>query len=515
MSFEEKKEKSLADFITLFNTSLLKYWRIALGPALVLFGLSLFASFKADDYFKSDFLIYIQPQKFENSLLDGTEPGEMKERMDALLQEILSKNKVRALIEKFDLYPTLSKSKAGMEIALLKFHNARTISPVKSVINAQDQKLAFRVAFTHNNPNTAFKVAKEISELFISESVINDQSKIRGELGFLESELEEARKQLEGMEKQRKEFIQGNFDTLPQNLNAAIARLENAQAQLASNTAMISSALVRRENLQRDYSLLKNRLPQAGTIPQSGDPVESIAQLESALSILLSRYHEKHPDVVQTKKRISALREQVKSGGGSPSRGPIGESMEARSVRLQRQEVGIRVSELEKENEVLKETIAKLERDIPQMPIKEHELLKINRDYANVEATYQKLLTAKQSAGLKDSLIQGQKASQFQIIDQAELPNIPAGPDRPLMMIGGLLGAISLFFLIPFLTSMFNSSYKFSTEVENELDLEVIGVIPPMVTPFSVIEGRRVNAMASIASVMMLVLGAAILFFSV
>jgi len=517
MNLGEQKEKSLQDLTTIFTTSIRRYWRIAFAPAAVVLALVLFTAFRMPDYYSSDFLIYIQPQRISSKLIETPDNDEMKERLEALLQEILSRPRLRAIIEQYNLYPHL-EGPIGKAQAIEAFRNAILIGPAKSATGAKLQQ-TFRIGYTHSDPKTAYEVTDAVSSLFIEESVVTRRSETQGTEEFLDAELSVAKRKLEATEKSVREFVTKNFEQLPENLKAGIARLENSQSQMATNSQLITTNLARKENLQREYSSLKAA---GGTVSPSqlagsGSPQEQLSQLESALLVLTSRYSSKHPDVINTRKRIQSLRSQVSNPGAAKATGGfvVGESVAARSVRRELEETGLKILSLEKENSRLRVEIEKLEQNIKVMPIREQELLKIKRDYENIQSNYSKLLSAKEDASLQSNLVKSQKATQFRIVEPAETPVEPAGPNRILIIAAGILAALAIFSLVPMVMYILNGSFKFRSDIEEELGLEVIGVIPPMITPRQVIENRKVVAFCSLVSLVVLAGGGAFIFVAI
>ena len=91
------------------------------------------------------------------------------------------------------------------------------------------------------------------------------------------------------------------------------------------------------------------------------------------------------------------------------------------------------------------------------------------------------------------------------------LPVIPAGPNRLLFFAGGLITGVLVLIAVPLGLFFMNSSFKFRDELENELGLPVIGVLPTMDTPRAAALARRASSTSVVASVLCLAAGAAII----
>jgi polysaccharide chain length determinant protein (PEP-CTERM system associated) len=403
----------------------------------------------------------------------------MSERLEALVQEILSRPRLRAIVDRYKVYPALQGVRAR-EKALRRFRSHIGLVPAESP-TGKSLLQTFRLTFTHADPQITFEVTKALSNLFIEESVVTRRSEVQGTEEFLDAQLRESRQKLEEIENLVQRFVSKNYGKLPEHLDQAVARLENAQAQLTSNTQLIGANLQRKANLEGELvDAQRVSAPVAG----GGDGGEGIEQLEAALALLRSRYSEEHPDVVATKRRLEAFRSQGRNGRGTRGGGGRGTQASPLILSIKRQlgEVDVALTSLKTENEHLKGSIADLQKDIEQMPVKEQELLKTQRDYANVRENYERLLAAKEETGLQLSMIRSQKASQFGIVEPAEMPVIPAGPPRLIILAGGIVGGVASFLALPFLLMMLSHSYYTRSEVEDAVGCAVLAVVPPLGT---------------------------------
>ena len=475
------ENKSLSEQLTPFFYSFKRYWRICFCPAVLVFLITSFLAIKLPDYYTADAVIFIQPQRLASKIIDNPSDKEMQSQMEGLIQEFLSRPRLRAIIDQYKLYPEISGTGAAQR-AIIKLKNDISIIPVKSETGTTTLQ-TFQLKYTHQDPQIAYGVTKTLSNLFVEESLIAKKSEAQGTEEFLDSKLRESRQQLEATENKVQGFVKENYGRLPDQLEAAVARLQNMQTQLSTNSQMLAANQMRRSNIDQELSIARKSAETVGSNENSGDPQERLAQLQSALVVLRSQYSDKHPDVIRTKARIEALQERLKSGGGS---GGVGYTIDSPAVSRARRELGeldVQIKSLSTENERLRKDIIQLEKDIQEMPLKEQELAKIKRDYENKKAVYERLLAGREEAGLQGDLIRSQRAAQFRIVQPAELPGFPAGPNRILIIGIGILAALVTFSAIPAVLYFVNDSYKFREDIENELGVSVIGVIPGIDTP--------------------------------
>ena len=75
---------------------------------------------------------------------------------------------------------------------------------------------------------------------------------------------------------------------------------------------------------------------------------------------------------------------------------------------------------------------------IERTPAREQELLILERDYSNIHANYQRLHEKRMNSRISENLEKRQKAERFRILDPANLPRKPEGPEGYLIVLAGL-----------------------------------------------------------------------------
>ena len=381
MKLDEQSNQSFSDLIAPIKIALDRYWRIAWPPATVIVILGLFLSIKLAPYYSADVLISNQQQRMNSKLVVSPSKEDQNERLQSLIFEVISRPRLSNILDQYPVYPNLKGAKLKDD-ALKKLRASLEITPESST-TGQRLNQTFRLSFSHRDPQLAYQVTKAISDLFIDESMLNTKIETEGTVEFIDTKLREARQQLEATEKAVQDFQKQNFGKLPDDFQSTDARLKSAQSQLATNSQMIIAKTEKLNFLRREMQLVSQEAPvNAGNVDNISDPESGLAQLESALVVLRSKYSDEHPDVISTKKRIEGLRARIagsrtgKSEGNLPSRG----NPETRSVRRAIGDLEAELVALNQENVNLKNTLTQLENNIKDMPIKAPDLIKIKRD---------------------------------------------------------------------------------------------------------------------------------------
>lgn len=507
MKLNEQSNQSLSDFIAPLKIALDRYWRVAWPPAVVFLLLGLLLSIVLSPYYTSNAIITNQQQRLNSKLAVTSSKDEQIERLEALKLEVVSRPRLSNILDQYPVYPKY-KSARLKEVALKKLKNALDLSPYEGTSAGQKLAQTFKLSFSHSDPEIAFKVTKAISDLFIDESMLNTKIETEGTVEFLDTRLREARQKLEATEKTVRDFQKQNFGKLPDDFQSADVRLKSAQAQLANNSQMIIAKTEKLNFLKKEIQLVASEVPSGGNTENITDPEAGLAQLESALIVLRSKYSDEHPDVIATKKRIEALRARLGKGTGTKGGGTVGRGgAEARSVRREMGDIEAELVALNQENKSLKDAIVELENNIKEMPIKGQDLIKIKRDYENTRETYDKLLAARQEADFQKDLVSSQKGEQFKIVDPPTMPTEPDGPPRLIIAIVSVILSILLFFGISFGCYFSNSAFKTKDEIESELGIPVLGVVPPIATINSSLRKQKATNKSILLSFFALIVG--------
>ena len=519
----EPINQSFSEMVLPFKAAVNRYISVVWAPALAIGCFLLVLAFMLPSYYVSQVTVSVQQSKLATKVIDANTKEEQIERLNNLVLETLSRPSLLSIIDKFRLYPNYAGIR-GKEKALKKLRDNLTID---SALSTTGEKLSqtFVLTFSHENAGTAYDVANEISNLFIQESTVSSRQVSEGTVEFLDAKLRETKTRIETTEQQIQKFNRENLGKLPEHKELAISKLDAARAQMAMNSQMVSAKSARLENLKREIAIEAKEpfyLPSDFAGGQNLAPAsaeESVNQLEGVLEVLKTRYSDDHPDVIATRKRLELARGKVKGGDKGSSTGnsrlPRPTSPEIKALR---REIGDAVSELDilnAEAARLKKAIEIQENDIREMPMKEQELTKITRDYENLKLTYSKLQVQRDEAGMQRDLITSQKGTQFKIIDPPSKPQIPAGPPRAIIAGVGVGLGLVLMFGLPILMLFLNSSYKFKEEVEADLGVTVLGIIPPMNTPNAVTHDRRSRSLSVVASAATLLVASVAVFFLV
>jgi uncharacterized protein involved in exopolysaccharide biosynthesis len=194
------------------------------------------------------------------------------------------------------------------------------------------------------------------------------------------------------------------------------------------------------------------------------------------------KYTPQHPDIIRLESLIADLQAGVGTEGkGSKSSGLlINDSGAVRTLKRQRYGLNNDINQLERDIANLQLQVNEYQNRVENTPKREQELLSLRRDYTNMNKSYNSLLQKKLEAELSVEMERKQKGEQFRIIDPARLPVLPIKPDLKLIFMMVIASGLAIGGGIIFLLEYQNSSFRDSKEIEDELGVSVLAMVPPI-----------------------------------
>jgi polysaccharide chain length determinant protein (PEP-CTERM system associated) len=504
-------------------------WLIVVPFVLVAAGTMAVSSLLPNRY-RSESLIIVIPQRVPESFVRSTITSEVDQRLQAISQQILSRTRLERIILDLNLYP--EQRRVGMMEDIVQRMRLQDISiNIARGPRRSEDSASFRVGFAYSDARTAMRVTERLASLFIEENLRDREILAEGTDQFLESQLEEARRQLLENERKLAEYKTRFMGQLPSQLQSNLQVLQNAQQQLQT----MSDSLLR----DRDQKvMLEGMLAEVVAQPPAArvstgsregtrttTPVTAEAQLEAArqaLAELSLRLKPEHPDMVRAQRAVreleqkaaaEALKQPLSPEGtlGAASNAPE-DVARARRITELRSQIGTlqnQIAAKEREQGQLKDTIRTYQARVEAAPGRESEMVSITRDYETLKERYTQLLSKREDARIAANLERRQIGEQFKVIDPARLPERPESPDRARINLMGAIAGLILGFGFAALREYRDTSLRKEDDVIVALALPVLASIPQMLTTVERARQRRRRLALSVATVVAVAIVAA------
>jgi polysaccharide chain length determinant protein (PEP-CTERM system associated) len=414
---ESPQEKTLADYIDIARRR--RFYFLAPAAFVLLFGTILV--FLLPKVYRSDAVVLIESQQVSADLVRAAMTSFADERIEVIKQRVLTTANILEIIKKFNLYPGELNRKGPSEV-VEQFRENVVIERVSVDSRRRDAvTIAFRLGFLDSSARTAQSVTSELLTLFLSENVKTRSARAAETTEFLSSEAQKIQVQITDIETALARFKQENRNSLPELGNANQAELDRLNDTYRTIGGQMESLKGRVDVLQSQVSVVSAQGSEQGG-------AQNVAALEADLARLLSRYTEKHPDVIALRQRIDEARqkESVSAPVLSPAVAQLQSQIDAaRSEQrfLEGQRTGV-----EAQIKVVQERIAKA-------PEVEQQYKNLLRDYDNLQSKYQELKDKQIEARISQNLEEEQMGERFSVVEPPQLPAEPAAPDRGKLLL--------------------------------------------------------------------------------
>lgn len=560
--------KSFKEWLETFKR---RKWSLIITAVLISIIVIAIAYFLPAKY-RSTATILIERQEIPQDFVRSPITTFADQRLQVIQQRVMTSANLFQVIDKFDLYKKLRETQPR-EIVLdkmrdaisLDFISADVIDPLSG--RPTEATIAFSVSFEHETPGLSLKVANEIYTLFLNENIKQRTQTVKETTLFLENEAVKLEQDITGLEQQLSEFKTGNVENLPELVTMNISMIDRTSQQIASIDQQLRSLRERRifldtqlaqtdpnsalyntqgERLLSDsdrLKILRTELSQVSGIYSANHPdvlrlKREITALEAevgkggginALKLELKtlqqqlqeaqgRYSDQHPDVKSLKKAIDSLQQELSaSGNKTPQKEiPVDNATNPAYTQLitQLKAVNSEISSLNISRSALQSKILELEQRLINSPEVERKFRALNREYLTLQAKYADVKAKLSEAKISEALEIGNQGEKFTLIEPPLFPNTPVSPNRPLIMVLGVLFGVSLGLGLALLRETLDGAVYGRTEVLSITSMIPLAVLPTITTKKELSKRRAIKWLALLTiCVSVLVLFAAIHFF--
>ncbi|MBL4608279.1 MAG: hypothetical protein JKY01_10705 [Pseudomonadales bacterium] len=464
-------------------------------PAIIAFtmvlSISILYAVFASPVYKSSATILIEQQEIPQDLVRSTVTSFADQRIQMIMQKVMTFAKLSVLIKKFDLYADL-REKQPLEVAIDKIRkdiNWKMISA--DVIDPKSGRpvsasIAFVLSYKNESARTAQRVANEITTLFLSENIKNRQAMASEAEAFLSVEVVRLEKEANKLEIKLSDFKEKNLRSLPEMTSLNLNIMERTEQELLGVGRQIQSLDERKIMLEAQLSQLNPRAREfSNDTEQVLSPEARATLLQNKYVSMLAVYTTSHPDVMNTKRELDEIiamgaipadvlfiKKQQKMYQEEQLTAPpsriewLQEKHKALEDKLEavRNHLPIMIEEadspayiqvatslktaisdighLKETKKALKKKLDNLELSIMAAPSVERAFRSIARDYDNTLAKYHEVKEKQLQASLAKALEQESKGERFTLIEPPMQPIKPDSPNRLMIMVLGFIFSI-------------------------------------------------------------------------
>lgn len=461
----------------------------------------------------SDAVVLVQQQQVSPTLVQPNVDVSLEAQLESIRQQVLSRTRLQPIIDNHHLYPkhhgvlALFDPADPVEQMADKDIQIKLVEAASHTPN-QQTLTAFDISYSAPRPELAQAVNEELTELFVQEHAASQARFSQTTTNFLQTELADARADLDAQDAKVKAFKAQHSGELPDQLQGNLQVLAGLQSELQDNERAISTAQQQKlylQSLVQQYQSAQSDLGGNGSVnPSSLD--DQLKSLEMQLAAERSQYTDNYPDVVALKDQIAKTKELKKEAeakaksdsktdddsDNSSSVGALqvqnGAPTQIMQIQSQLKANQLEIQSLQGSQKRIEAEIGGYQARLNAAPMVEQQLDEISRGYVESSKNYDTLQQKLQDSELASSLQQNQQGEQFSIVSPPSFPAAPSAPNHILISLGGLGVGLIIGLMLAVLLEFTDVRIQKESDLEGIVSARVLVGIPKLSTP---VEDRR------------------------
>lgn len=475
-------------------------WLIIL-PAIAVACAVAWVVWSLPNIYQSTTMLTVRPPTIPNAMVPSISYDDLSLRINNINQQVQSRSSLEPLIVKYNLYQAERQKGVTMEEAVNRMRNRIVVDIEQGGDNSNIP--GFRISFSGRDPQTTRAVTAELASKYVNAQAEGAQGQAEQTREFFQRELEKAQKELDDIANNRLDYMMANVSRLPSSAQAMIGQLTGLREQqkaliteigrMRDTRTFLSRTLGdQQEQSARDNTEVAEDLADPKKTQAYGMLLSQKTTVDAELQEMLSTLRPENPDVKKKQAQLDSIKRELAQmeTDATTKVAQIRTRREGRSdIRIKRDEYEIDKldKEIARQEGVLGQSesqIAALQERINSVPDAEVALETMNRDYMTKKALYDQLLEKKRDADLAATVQINAQGETIQVVDPANLPQVPVAPKRlTLIGLGLALGlavgfALALLFEVPRLLTI-----QTIDDAAHYTGLPVLACVPDLLTP--------------------------------
>jgi polysaccharide chain length determinant protein (PEP-CTERM system associated) len=408
------------------------------------------------DVYESSARVYVDTRSVLQPMLKGlalqTDP---RQEVAIMVQTLLSRPNLEIIARESDLDITTSDALQYEALINSLSNNIK--------LKAVGRDNLYVISYNHQNPEMAKTVVQETLDLFVEGTRGSSRRDSAAANQFIDEQIIEYEVRLSSSEQRLADFKrkysdllpnQGsfytNYSSLEQDLEQTKLTIKETEQQIAALSNQINAT-----KPSADGFAFRSSEAETGLTTRYDNRIET---LEGNLDLLMLKYTELHPEVVEVNNLLDSLtrlREQdiedyINSNTdttGADRIGSIASALKLEMSKLKGQIASLMVREANFINK-----IDFFKQKIDLVPQVEAERTALNRDYQITQKKYLELLSRKEQSTLSQRADVSSEDVQFKVIDPPTTSQTPSGPNRlmsySIVLLLGYAAGLGLAFVI-------------------------------------------------------------------
>lgn len=484
-----------------------RFWAVATAWVVLILGT--IGVYTVPNQYDSKARVFVDTQSILKPLLSGmTTVPNVEYQVNQISRTLLTRPNVEKVIRMVDL-DLNSKS--------TKDHEKLVDDLMKDIkFSGTAQNDIYTISYTHKDPKIVRDVVQAFLTIFVESSFGDKKQDSQKAIAFINEQIKNYEQKLVAAEAALKEFKLKNIGLLPREGGAYASKVQETtdalnQARLDLREAERARDAMRDQIASIPPGAMRDVTPVAPTSQISEIDVR-IMTIQKNLDNLRLQYTDEHPDIIAGKRLLrqleTAKKAEVKELGPSAAV-PQTYSPILQQMKMQLANADARVASLRARVDEYAARVTRMQSMSVAAPAVEQQLAQLNRDYMINKENYEKLVASRESAKLSGELSATTEMMTFRVIDPPTTPQVPTGPNRPLLLGVVLLLALVLGIVVATVMSKIRPTFVTQNALRETTNLPVLGAVGLYWTPAEQDRHRRKIRMFTFSLVMLLIAFAA------
>lgn len=423
--------------------------------------------------------VLVEPQAIDPRVMEpGVRSVDLTERLGIMTAQILARTRLSRIIDDIGLYEHEHETMLREQIIDLMRSRIR-VEPVipelaqGSRVRGNENVNQFRIYFSDQDPTVARQVAQRLANDFIERHIDQRVDTSQKSVDFIEAELERLATSIEEVEARVAAVKAANPGRLPEDKRPNQERMQRLNTEMALAQRQLAVA-------RSDAAFYRSRAAAAGTLgSDEASPRHRLEVLQLALSDYQARgFTEKHPDVLKTRVEIAEIQRRIQDLESQGQQAYAAPSFAQQSAEAEAERASRGVAAAEEEIQRLQAHIEDLAALLAETPAVAEQLDALEREYRHLFQSYQDFSRRRLEATVQAQLERRQLGEQFRVLERAFEAPEPSSPNRPLIVIIGMLFGMVMGGGLAIVLEGIDSSVHSARQLQASHGLPVLAAIP-------------------------------------
>jgi polysaccharide biosynthesis transport protein len=449
----------------------------------------------------------------ERPLGDTVRPGatdNLEGRLYAIQSTILSRDRLTELIQRFNLYPEL-RQKGSIDEALTQAREDIGWKPNgPEQVSGRSKTVTFTLTYTGDDRRTVPDVTNAVAAFYADYNGQMRSAEAQTASAYYKSQLDTARARANEMQVKLNAFVMANQSQLPQSAGvgaATYARLSDELTRVRTEQGRISTL---KDRLEEDLLADQRAVAKSGasaaveSAAPGFEPSKELRDLggqlskarENVATLEQKGLADGHPDMISGRALLTRLEQEVnalqdkelaehtareEAAKQATTPEAAAKTAVARTMpRSQRtiNDYNAELARLKAEEERIRVDMNTMLQRFDSAPAVQNQFAVLQRDYESAKEAYDQAQRRFEEARQNEQVETSGQAERFTILEAAIPPEGPSAPNRPRLLIMGLLLALAAAAAAVIAREQFDTSFHTVDDIRGFTSIPVIATIP-------------------------------------